>query len=521
MTSNEILKISNVPPKEKIALLELSPRSVKLVLAWYIPNTSFEVFDTFCEPAKIYEDINRDGFIKPTQIADVVRVVKMYRKLCDSFKITKAIAYATPAFREAKNHYGFLEELEIASGFKIRLMQEQDEVVSVYNGVINTLDAPKGVIFYIEDEYTQIIHYSRKTIINSVTIQFGAETLATLFLDSAGNPEQQMEEMAKFFKERVIEETPWLREIDVEEFKYVGVGDVFRSMGKISRMGKKYPLDLAHAYVMDKQDFGDVYNAIKKLDLDKRSRIRGISEKSAGTIACGLAMVRAIIEAFDIERFMISVSDMSTGVLFHQCVPVTMEKPIVDVVMYSLFANLCYYPVNATNSTYVYYLATILFRQLRVMHKLGRQYIRALKVASFLYDSGSRIRFHPNRKDALEVILNSQIFGVSHSDLVIAAFIAASQNSEEFSLPEWVRYKDIVREEDLTAVKKLAVILKIAVALDRSQQGNVVDLVCDVLGDSVIMKTVTNGQDISFELECAKEAAVDFKKVFGKNLELL
>lgn len=519
--NNELKEMANLPSKEKIALLELTPRYVRLVLAWYVSNTAFEIFDEFMEPIKIYEDIDRDGFIKPTQIADVVKTVKMYRKLCDSLKVTKATAFATPALREAKNHYGFLEELEIASGFKIRLMQEQDEIVAVYNGVINTLDAPKGVIFYIEDDYTQIIHYSRKSILDSVSIQFGAESLATLFMESANNPEKQMEEMTAFFKERVAKDAPWLNEISEEEFKFVGVGDIFLSIGKISRKGRKYPLDMPHSYTMSKTDFDNVYNAIKSLDMDKRTRLRGISDKSASTIACGLAMVRALIESYNIDSLVISATDTATGVLFNQCVPVTMEKPIVDVVMYSLVSNQLFYPVNTENAMNVYYLSTVLFRQLRVMHKLGRQYIRALKVASFLYDSGSRMRFHPSKKDALEVILHTQVFGISHRDLVLAAFIASSQNSEEFSLSEWVRFKDIVNEEDLGAVKKLAVILKIAVALDRTQQGLVTDLVCDVLGDSVIMKTVSNNQDITFELKCAKEASVDFKKVFGKNLELL
>ncbi|MBQ7977071.1 MAG: hypothetical protein IJ301_00510 [Clostridia bacterium] len=519
--NNDIKNMVISPEVEKIALLELTPRHVRLVLAWYVPNTSFEIFDEFFEPVKIYEDIDRDGFIKPTQIAEVVKTVKMYRKLCDSLKVSKATAYATPAFREAKNHYGFLEELEIASGFKIRLMQEQDEIVSVYNGVINTLDAPKGVVVYIEDDYAQIIHYSRKSILNSVSIQFGSESLATLFMDSAGNPEKQMEEMTAFFKERVEQDAPWLSEIDKEEFKFVGVGDIFLSIGKISRRGRKYPLDMPHSYTLSDADFYNVYNAIKVLDLDKRSRLRGISEKSANNIASGLAMVRAIIDGYGVDKFTIAATDSATGVLFNQCVPVTMEKPIVDVVMFSLMCNMHFYPVSVENSTNVYYLATVLFRQLRVMHKLGRQYIRALKVASFMYDCGSRMRFHPSRKDALEVILHTRIYGVSHRDLILAAFIASSQNSEEFSLSDWVRFKDIVTEDDLAAVKKLAVILKIAVALDRTQQGLITDLVCDVLGDSVIMKTVSNNQDISFELKCAKEASADFKKVFGKNLELL
>ena len=93
-------------------------------------------------------------------------------------------------------------------------------------------------------------------------------------------------------------------------------------------------------------------------------------------------------------------------------------------------------------------------------------------------------------------------------------------NSEEFSLSEWVKYKDLVTDEDLQAVKFLAVLVRLASCFDVSGKGYVTDIVCDVLGDSVIMKTIRE-EDISFELKLANEVGVEFKHVFGKSLELL
>lgn len=491
------------------------------MFAWQISETCFEVFDEFREPIHIFEDINRDGFIKPTQVSECVELVKMYRKLCDSLGVQKAVAYATAGFREAKNHYGFLEELEIASGFKIRLLQEQDEVVSLYTAVINSLDAPKGIVIYIDDEYTHVLQYARKTILNFSTIPFGSDSLAGLFMESASDPEKQMQSMTEFFAQRLAENLEWLQDYNFDDIKLVGVGDVFESIGKISRKGRKYPLDLAHSYEVSKLDFDNVYNAIKGLDLSKRTKIKGISERSASTVAAGLSMVRAFMEYLDAPKFLISTSNICTGILFTQCLPATAEKPIVDIIGYSLAANLSFRENFVTNQLHVYELAAILFRQLRVLHKLGRHYLKPLKVASYMYDSGSRLKYNPTKKEALSVVLGSEIFGLAHRDLVLAAFIASSQSSEEFSLSEWVRYKDLVREDDLMAVRKLAAILKLAVALDRSQQGNIVDLACDVLGDSVIMKTVTNGNETQFEIKSAIEASVDFRKVFGKNLEIL
>ena len=511
------------PDKEKIALFELTPRYAKLTLAWYQQDSAFEIFDEFEEQLDVWEDVQKNCVIRPTHLAEVVAVAKCFRKLCDAYKVTKATAYASASFREAKNHYGFLEEIEIASGFKIRLMQEQDEISSFYNGTVNTVDAPKGVAVNFSDDYTQVIHYTRKNILNSVTLPFGAETIAKQFLLDESLPLQdRMSNAIAFVKSQLWENINWIGDVNKEEFRFVATGEAFLGIGKISRKGKKYPLDLAHGYVMNAADLENVSKAISGLDFSKNARLRGVSNKPVSYVAGGVAFAQAFFAAFGVESIILSTSGVAMGVLFHQCIPLTMEKPIVDLLMYSLNCNMNFYPLHAKNMTNVYILTTMLFRQLMVLHRLGRQYVRALKIACYMYDSGARIRFNPTKKDALQVILNTKLFGVSHWDMVMGAFIAATQCSEEFNLADWVRYKDIVSQEDLEAVKKLAVFLRIAVALDRTESGAVTDVVCDVLGDSVIMKTVSqNGEDVSFEIRCAKEAEADFKKVFSKNLEIL
>ena len=87
-------------------------------------------------------------------------------------------------------------------------------------------------------------------------------------------------------------------------------------------------------------------------------------------------------------------------------------------------------------------------------------------------------------------------------------------------MTEWQKYKDLITEDDFESVKKLGVILKIAESLDRSMSSVVVGLNCDVLGDSVIMKTEVEG-DALLEIKDALAASGDFKKAFGKNLEIL
>ena len=131
-----------------------------------------------------------------------------------------------------------------------------------------------------------------------------------------------------------------------------------------------------------------------------------------------------------------------------------------------------------------------------------------------------QVKFYHHAKHSCYVILNSQIFGATHREIVLAAFVAGCHNHEDVPMVEWQKYKGLVNEEDLEAVKKLGVLLRIAESLDRTHCGVVTGLNCDVLGDSVIMKTIVSG-DAALEVRDAESANPEFKRAFRKNLDIL
>ena len=91
---------------------------------------------------------------------------------------------------------------------------------------------------------------------------------------------------------------------------------------------------------------------------------------------------------------------------------------------------------------------------------------------------------------------------------------------DNVDLAEWVRYKDILTEEDLDAVRKLGIIVRLASALDRSKSGNIIDVSCDILGDSIIMKTIVK-EDATFDIRQGMKVANDFKRVLKKSLQII
>ncbi|MDE5618305.1 MAG: exopolyphosphatase, partial [Clostridia bacterium] len=124
------------------------------------------------------------------------------------------------------------------------------------------------------------------------------------------------------------------------------------------------------------------------------------------------------------------------------------------------------------------------------------------------------------QKHSAYIILNSGLYGISHKDLVMSAMVASLHRKSELSSYDFARYKDMLTLEDIDAVYKLGVIVRIAESFDRSMSSIIKGITCDVLGDSVIMKTEADG-NCSVEIKDAMTAAADFRKAYRKNLQIL
>ena len=251
-----------------------------------------------------------------------------------------------------------------------------------------------------------------------------------------------------------------------------------------------------------------------------RKKMKGLSPKRADIMPAAMAIVKSFVSYMNIETFAISGNGLREGLMINQALPITVEKPISDVLSYSLENLVLFAGGDKQHAERVTQLSVQLFKQLRVLHKFSRQYLKVLKIAACLHDCGERVRYYSHPKHSRYTILNSRICGATHREIVLAAFVAGCHNHEDMPVAEWQKYKDIVLEEDFDAVKKLGVLLRVAESLDRTHCGVVKGINCDVLGDSVIMKTEVTG-DALLEIRDAESANPEFKRAFHKNLEIL
>ena len=503
---------------EKIGIIDLGSNTARLVIVQVFDDGHFVVVDELKRSTRVGEGMQRDGFLKAVRAQETIATLKMYRRLCDASGVTRIIAVATAAVRSAKNQRSFLDEVFAQTGIKFKVLTAEEEAIYVYKGVINSMDVPKGLILEIGGGSTKLVYYNRRNLLNWETLPFGAITLKELFSGEGLTNEEQTAKVEEFFATQLAQ-IEWLKTVD-PEVKLIGVGGSVRNLGRIVRMLRKYPLHQLHNLEVKGNQFDHTYNLIKGLELDKTKKIKGISSGRADVLPSAFAVIKAFKDYMSIDDMVISACGLREGIMFNYAVPTTVDKPISDCLGYSLDTLLRVHNQDIKHVSQVVNLSVQLFKQLRVLHKFPRQYLKILKVAATLHEIGKNVKYYNYQMHSWYMILNAQLYGISHRDIVLAAFAVALHKTEDVSKVEWDRYKDFVNDEDMDTVRKLGLMLRLADSFDRTRAGLVQNISCDILGDSVIMKTEVQG-DATLEISDALDAGADFRKVFKKNLEIL
>jgi len=508
---------------EKIAIVDLGSNSVRLVLANIMPPGSaavqgghFVIFDEQKENIRLGLDLEKDGYIKPARITQTIKTLKMFKKLCESYGVEKIFCVAATFLRRAKNQKSFIEEINASTGLKFKVSTEDEEATHTYQGIINSLDIPKGVILDISGSNMMIIQYNRRNLINKEIINIGTLALSSIFTD--GTSEEQAVLIEAYILDQ-LRRIPWLSQIE-PDYQFIGVGGAFRNLAKIGRKIRKYPLDMVHNYSISQKEFDAIYKMVKSLPPGDRTKIKGLNSERADIFSVSLSTINAFMKRCGFSNIVVSGAGLRESVMFNYAVPSTLEKPISDVLLHSVYTMMSYFDINIPHAEHVCALCIQLYKHLRVLHKLPRMYVKPLRIAALMHDAGTRIKFYDRNRHTFYFIMNSNLYGVTHRDIILASFIAQGTQGDDFQMSEWNKYKDILLEQDLVAVLKLSVILSIAKSLDRSLSGGIKGLDCDVLGDSVIMKTITEG-DCSLEIKDAMKLAPDFARAFRKNLDIL
>ena len=492
---------------ENIAYVQLDEKKVKLVIV-QSRNGRYRILEEVENQYDLTNDLVKDCLLSPKSKSDLLKILNIYRYTIETFSVSKMFAFATGMIVKARNYRGFLDEINTNTGLNFMLLSDDDIVKDVYNSAMVKIDASKGYIINIGSYHTYFMKFNRRNVVDFNMIGYGYSNLT--------NSGMSFDEMVAVAKKE-IKKLPLVK--NFEEDVIIGCGAPFVDISRIAKKLTRYTIDIDNNYLLEKANLEKVTKFVGDLDAQKIKKIKGLGQDGVESVNGGLAIINAFFEILKMQEVTVSTANTLEGKVLENLVGSANEK-YTDMLQNSLDSYYEFKKEGLAINPQVYEMAILLFKQLKVVHKLPRAYVKPLKIASYMFDCGKFINFDSYQKHSFYAIMNSDIAGASQKDILIAGFACTCQNLDNFNLAEIMKYKEILTDEDIDAIRKLGVLVNLAVNLNASRKNIINDIICDILGDSIIMKTVVNA-DPSFEIMQSMKVADDFRKIFKKSLQII
>jgi exopolyphosphatase/guanosine-5'-triphosphate,3'-diphosphate pyrophosphatase len=211
---------------EKIAFIEINNYLAKLIIAETKTNAHFNLITRRIVPIELGKDFEKDHFFKRPQIEDAIEVLKQFKQTCNMFGVEKTNMYGTFLDEmRPKNLNSFIDEVYTKCGFKLDVVDEEQQCEALYKASLGTIDSNKALTCQIEQDSIRIVQYNRRGVVNAKVFSFGPVSLLNTFSKDEYSDEQERIEAIRNYVSHELSSLEWVE--DAKQLKFVGVGRYF------------------------------------------------------------------------------------------------------------------------------------------------------------------------------------------------------------------------------------------------------------------------------------------------------
>ena len=154
-------------------------------------------------------------------------------------------------------------------------------------------------------------------------------------------------------------------------------------------------------------------------------------------------------------------------------------------------------------------IAVTIFESMKKAHGLGKRDLLYLRLAAILHDCGRYISMVNIGETSYDIIMATEIIGLSHAEREIVA------NIVRFNHGSFIYYgRQGLDRETYLKIAKLTAILRLSSGLDRSHKQKLKGMKA-VLKDNQLFLTADTTEDITLEKGFFRERTEFFREVFS------
>jgi exopolyphosphatase/guanosine-5'-triphosphate,3'-diphosphate pyrophosphatase len=488
--SNSIrMKIVEVKNNGKIVPLEDLRRSVNL------GRDSFSYKNIGTETTKKTCDILND-----------------FNKLLKEYKIKTVRAVATSAVREAENNEYVLDQIKTKTGIAVEIINNAQERFFTYKAIRDRIEDYQGLrkegalMVDIGPGGVEASVYKDGYLNLTENIKVGSLRLREILCDLERKTLDFAEIMEKFVDNKIY---LLKREIKEKQLKnMVGLGGELKVIAYLCGYKTNEPVKVK------KKDMDKLYDALKSMSTQSLAQKYGIAADRAEMLLPSVIVFNEFLELVDSDYIIAPLVSLRDGLIADIADnrldlqrKLDFQEDIIHLVRH-LGER---YNYDQQHSASVEALALKIFNDTKRIHGLKENEELYLQIAAILHDVGKFISLNEHPVNSYNIILQSNIIGLSSKELQIIANVAKYHSEENPSLHD-ESYRSL-GHKDRIIVSKLSAILKLADSLDISHRQHVKDI--EISFDNDMLVKLNSAEDITLEQWVFENKSDFFHEVLG------
>ena len=492
----------------KVGIIDIGSNSIRMIVNQIHEDGSFNLIDEVKESVRLGDKQKGSNKLSEDRMNVAIQTLQLFLDLKEALGVSELICVATEAVRSADNREEFCHRAKKELGLEIRILSGKEEAYYDYIGAISTLRYANCLLVDIGGSSTELVRVVDYQLVHSASLPIGAIAISNMFQLGGGPVNRQtIDEMHSFLFE-TFKEFDWIQ----GDGPLVGIGGSFRNVAKIDRREKKYPLEISHNYQMTDEAVMDIYHKIRSMTKEERKKIKGLSNDRADIMTGALAEIAVILDKSKITKIVTSGAGLREGLFYDWLQKGENISNVLDFSIQNVIRN---YEINQFHSRHVCDIALQLYHQLQDRLDINNDYHEVLKAAALLHDIGIHISYYNHHKHTFYEILNCHLYGLTHKELLMVAYIAALHGDSDINMA--AKYRSILNKNEMETVRKLGVLLRIAESLDRRQNKNIYKISSTVENNRVIIFILAK-HDPGLEIKAVQNATKNFYKVFKRHL---
>ena len=410
-------------------------------------------------PLRLARELRDSDKIGTDAIDRTIESIRDFLTLAKAAGVVRTLAVATAAVREASNATELLERIHRETGLEIEIVDGDREAALAFLGAVHSLPIEDGVLVDVGGGSVEIARFRGRRLEHVWTMPLGALRLSDRFITSdppgRGDRRRLVDHVVEILREMSI---PRLG----EQERMVGTGGTVRTLAKMDRRERNYPIPRLHGYLLERARVDELTELVSSRPLAKRAVLSGLSSDRADSIVGGALTLQTIMDELGARGVTVSGRGLREGIALDALTdgpaPASAVRTASVAALTGRLASL--FDIDRATRRAAFAKAFMAAADPQIDDEITEM----LGHAAMLLDSGTSLDAYNRHEHAASVVVGGDLVGFSHEQLALVAAIIRRADKENAGLKP---FRTLLRTYDPVSVTRAATILAVADAVDR------------------------------------------------------